>query len=349
MKFSPKLWERRAGLLAELVPVGRLQPEALQRGLRAPRRAPWMVAFSGGADSLTLLLLLWAHWPERRSGLHALHFNHRLRGVASDRDEAYCRKVCRALGIGISVGRRYGKKKFTNEAESRDARFEFIGRKMQARQAKVLWLGHQQKDIAESMLMRLARGSGTTGLAAPRPVQSMTNGRLHLRPLLGLKHEELTTALAKAGLTWREDTSNHAADYFRNRVRKSVLPIWCEAAGRDALAGAALARSMLEEDDSALEHWLKNLAPMERGGVLDLSKLQNAPRALMRRALHRWLLRHPETGNLSRAGFEALLAMAMAGKPTRFSLGVKVFAVIREGRLHIERICRKSPSARLRL
>lgn len=342
MKYSPKLWERRAGLLAELLPIGRLQPEALRRGLHASRRAPWMVAFSGGADSLALLLLLWTHWPERRSALHALHFNHRLRGTASDRDEEYCRKVCRALRIGISVGRRRGKKKLTNEAEARVARFNFIGERMQARRAKVLWLGHQQNDIAESMLMRLARGSGTSGLAAPRPVQSMANGRMHLRPLLGLKHEELTSALAKAGLAWREDASNHSADHFRNRVRQSVLPIWCEAAGRDALAGAALARSMLEEDDLALEQWLETLAPIGRGGVLDLGKLQGRPRALARRALHRWLLRHPDTGDLSRAGFASLLAMVLAGKPNRFSLGVKGFAVIRDGGLHFERSRKKT-------
>ncbi len=349
MKFSPNLWERRAGHLAELLPVGRLHSEALRRGLRATRRATGMVAFSGGADSLALLLLLWAHWPASRHGLHALHYNHRLRGAAADRDEAYCRMVCRALGIGISVGRRRVKKKFTNEAEARAARFDFIASKMQAHKAKVLWLGHQQNDIAESMFMRLARGSGTSGLAAPRPVQSMSNGRLHLRPLLGLKHEDLTNALTKAGLAWREDASNHAADHFRNRVRQSVLPSWSEAAGRDALAGAALARSMLEEDDLALEQWLEQLAPMGRGGVLNLGKLQGVPRALVRRALHRWLLRHPDTGGLSRAGFETLLAMVMAGKPTRFSLGVKGFAVIRDGTLHFDKNRQKTPIARPRL
>lgn len=349
MKFSPILWERGAGRLADLLPVARLQPEAVQRGLRLPRRAPWLVAFSGGADSLVLLLLLWAHWPERRGGLHALHYNHRLRGAASDRDEAYCKQVCQALDIGITVGRRRGKKKFSNEAEARDARFEFIGSQMQAIKAKALWLGHQQNDIAESILMRLARGSGTSGLAAPRPVQGMTNGRLHLRPLLGLKHEELIAALTKVGLNWREDASNHTADHFRNRIRQSVLPLWCEAAGRDAVAGAALARSRLEEDDSALEQWLNMLAPIGRGGVLQLDKLQFLPRALMRRALHRWLLRQPDAGDISRSGFEALLTMAMAGKPTRFSLGVKVFAVIREGRLQLDRSRQKAADERPRL
>lgn len=338
MKLSPKQWERRAGLLAELLPVNRLQPEALRRGLHAPLGAPWVVAFSGGADSLALLLLLWAHWPERRSGLCALHYNHRLRGAAADRDEKFCRQVCRALGVRYAAGRRQGRKKFSNEAEARTARFEFIGLRMRSLKAKLLWLGHQQNDIAESILMRLARGSGTSGLAALRPAQTMADGRMHLRPLLGLKHEELTAALRNAGLDWCEDKSNHSADYFRNRIRRTVLPIWCKAAGRDALAGAALARSLLEEDDSALEHWLKKLAPIGRGGVLDLRKLQGTPRAVVRRALHRWLLRHPdEAGTLSRAGFETLLAMLIAGKPTRFSLGVKGFAVIREGRLRYVR------------
>jgi tRNA(Ile)-lysidine synthase len=62
-------------------------------------------------------------------------------------------------------------------------------------QARIVWFGHQQDDIAETMLMRLARGSGTGGLAAPRPVQIQSGGGVRLRPLLGLKKEEITAAL----------------------------------------------------------------------------------------------------------------------------------------------------------
>ena len=97
---------------------------------------------------------------------------------------------------------------------------------MKKAKARLLWLGHQQDDIAETLLMRLARGSGTGGLAAPRPAQELSDGRLHLRPMLSLKKAEITTALKQAGAVWREDASNASGDHFRNRIRARVLPAW---------------------------------------------------------------------------------------------------------------------------
>src|SRR6185312_6911905 len=211
------------------------------------------VAFSGGADSLALLLLLWAHWPGRRRRLRALHFDHRLRGKSSRADAAFCARVCRALGVPLTAGAWAEPDAAAGEAGARAARFAFFGREMRRRKLRVLWLGHQQDDIAESMLMRLARGSGAAGLAAPRPLQAGPGGR-RLRPLLGLKKAELAAALAAAGAAWREDETNTEGTFLRNRIRRRVLPAWRRAsAGRDALAGAALARELLEEDDDALE------------------------------------------------------------------------------------------------
>lgn len=181
-------------------------------------------------------------------------------------------------------------------------------------------------------MMRLARGSGAGGLAAPRPVQVFPDGRIFLRPMLSRKKSELTAALNKAGATWREDASNRGDDYFRNRIRRTVLPTWVKAAGRDALAGAALSRGLLEEDDQALEAWVDRLAPVKRG-ALAVAALRGLPRAVARRALHRWLLAVRPATDLSRQGFEALLGAVEAGKSTRFSLGREGFAVIREGKM----------------
>lgn len=317
------------------MPLARLHP-AVRRWAGASRvRGPWYVAFSGGADSLALLLLLKAHWPGRE--VVALHFNHRLRGRASDGDEKFCRKACADLGVNLHVGRWRGAHQGASEAEARAARHEFFAKEMKRRRGRVLWLAHQQDDIAETMLMRLARGSGTGGLAAPRPVLAMASGRVHLRPLLTLKKAELVAALRKAGAKWREDVSNTTADFFRNRIRRAVLPAWAKAAGRDALAGAALSRERLEEDDQALELWLDALAPLGRDRQLDLRRLAGMPRAVTRRALHRWLLAQRQPTDLSRQGFEILLAAVESGRPTRFSLGSKGFAVIRPGKLAFRR------------
>ncbi|MBS0442913.1 MAG: tRNA lysidine(34) synthetase TilS, partial [Proteobacteria bacterium] len=158
-------WARCAAEVAAALPRERLHPAVRAWTATASPRAPWAVALSGGADSVCLLLLLWAHWPERRGRLKALHFNHRLRGAESRRDAAFCARLCAALGVPLVVGDWTEARAGASEAEARTARHAFF-----ARQARVLWCGHQQDDIAETMFMRIARGSGTGGLAAPRPV-----------------------------------------------------------------------------------------------------------------------------------------------------------------------------------
>lgn len=328
------LWQLRAARLAEKLPRSRLHPAVLAWADRAPRRVPWAVAFSGGADSLALLLLLWAHWPERRAGLVVAHFDHRLRGAASAGDAAFCRRVCRSLGLTCRTGAWRGAPAGASAGAARAARLEFLHGTVPAGGPRALWLAHQRDDVAETLLMRLAQGSGAGGLAAPRPVQRHAAGWTHVRPLLGLAKAELVAALRAAGAAWREDASNAGGAHFRNRIRHAVLPAWSRAAGRDAGAGAALTRERLEEDDAALEAWLDRLAPVRRR-ALDRAALAGAPRALWRRALHRWLLAvRPET-DLVRQGFEQLLAALIRGRDTRFSLGASAYAVLRGGKLRL--------------
>jgi tRNA(Ile)-lysidine synthase len=164
----------------------------------------------------------------------------------------------------------------------------------------------------------------------------MPEGRWHLRPLLSLSKMSIRAALCAAGGVWREDATNATGVYFRNRIRADVLPAWAQAAGRDAVAGAARSRDLLEEDDAALEAWLDELRPLRRG-VLALAPLAKRPQALMRRALHRWLLAVRPDTDLSRQGFDQLLAKLRDGRDTRFSLGREGFAVIRGGQLRYER------------
>ena len=332
----PPSWRSRAERLAAALPRSRLHPAVVAWADSRPAREAWAVALSGGADSLCLLLLLWAHWPRRRRRLCVLHFNHRLRGAASRADASFCRQVCRGLGVAFVAGAWESAPAAASEAGARAARFAFFERAMRARRTRVLWLGHQQDDIAETMLMRLARGSGAAGLAAPRPLQAGAGGRRHVRPLLALEKSAVTAALRDAGIAWREDATNTGGDYFRNRIRRAVLPAWRRAARRDAMAGAAHSRELLEEDDDALEAWVDALQALNVRSELSLSRLAGRPRAVLRRALHRWLQAQPRAGTLSRFGFEALLAAVAAGRPARQSLGTEGFAVIRGRWLRFE-------------
>lgn len=333
-------WPTRAERCGELIERSQLHPRVVAWAEKRRKADVWSVALSGGCDSVALLLLLWKHWPERRARLVALHFNHRLRGRESTADEHFCRKLCASLDIPLQVGRWAGANRGASEAEARAARHDFFAVEMKKAGSRTLWLAHQQDDIAESLLMRLARGSGVGGLAAPRPVQSIGRQRIYVRPLLTLKKNDLARVLQQAGAAWREDSSNADGLYFRNRVRRSVLPAWQRAAGRDAVAGAARSRELLEEDDAALEAWTSQLARVAasgRGRILELASLAQVPRAVSRRLLHRWLLAVRPDTDLSRQGFELLLAAVERAKPTRFSLGRKDFAVINRGQLTLKR------------
>lgn len=302
--------------LPPLFPRTALHPAALAAADARPADEPWCVAFSGGADSLALLLLVWAHWPGRRGRLTALHFNHRLRGAASDADEQFCREVCAALSVGFGSARWETPPEHPGEAEARAARQAFFAREMAVRGARVLWAGHQKDDIAETQLMRLARGAGPAGLAAPRPVGARDDGRVFLRPLLSLTKGEILSMLTSVGAVWREDATNSSRDYFRTRVRHEVLPRWQDAACASVLGGAALSRELCEEDDAALEFWLKQLDLETSGDRVDLRPLRGLPRALWRRALRRWR----PASSLSRAGFDELLKLCEGGGAGRVSV-----------------------------
>jgi tRNA(Ile)-lysidine synthase len=119
-----------------------------------------------------------------------------------------------------------------------------------------------------------------------------------------------------------------------------VIPRWIRASGRDALGGAALSRELLDEDDRALEAWVDLIKPIGSDGSLSASRLAGKPRAVVRRALYRWLLLVPKAGDLSRQGFDSLLRALERGAPARHSLGSHGFAVIRAGCLRFETVRR---------
>lgn len=323
----PADWKK----IPALFPRDALHPAVVATADAHPAVEPWCVAFSGGADSLALLLLVLAHWPERRARLIALHFNHALRGAESDGDEAFCREVCARADVTFVSGRWIGAPANPGETAAREARHAFFKEQMAARGARVLWTGHQKDDIAETLLMRLARGSGPAGLAAPRPVHRLADGRVVLRPLLTLSKEQLTRALADAGIAWREDATNRTGNFLRNRVRLDVLPRWREAPVANALDGAALSRELCEEDDVALERWLNELGVRVADASIDLRPLAGKPRALLRRALRRW----PPAASLSRAGLEELIVVCERGEWRRVSVG-SGFVRVENGTVHWE-------------
>jgi len=344
-------WPKIAEKLAVSIPCSAWHPAVLA-WLASPEndRARLGVALSGGADSVALLLLLWAHFPARRTRLLALHFDHRLRGRASTADARFCARLCRALDVELATDRwMRNDNEPASEARARGARIQFFDTTLRRRRIQVLCTGHHRDDVAETLFMRLARGAGAAGLAAPRPVHAQAaHNRVHLRPLLTLDKALIAESLRVAGGRWREDASNTSEKHLRNRVRARLIPTWRETAaepGRDALAGLALSRDLLEEDDIALETWAEQATRIDARGTLAIKPLRRLPRAVLRRVLHRWLASTPIQTDLNRRGFNALLDLVTAGRTgARHSLGSGHFAKLGRTRLLCENAEAASPS-----
>ncbi|MEX2381904.1 MAG: tRNA lysidine(34) synthetase TilS [Opitutales bacterium] len=319
-------WSEKAEALAAHFPRERLHPAVSAWIAKAPPRGFLGAACSAGADSMTLLLLLWAHYPQRRGEWTVLHFNHRLRGVDSDREADFVEEVAGCLGVKFRRGEWENPQ--SGEAAARRARFQFFEQALVGSGQGGVFFGHQRDDIAESLLMRISRGSGAAGLAAPRPAHAFPNGRIHLRPLLDLGAAEIREALKRLKIPFYEDASNRDEIYFRNRIRHSVIPGWREASPSDPCAGAARTREQMEEDEEALSCWLEEILPdpPQREGfrVVDL---RGKPRALLRRALYRWLIVCKCLDALSQRAFEQLFLAVEAGTPLKMSAGAGAWIV----------------------
>jgi tRNA(Ile)-lysidine synthase len=170
---------------------------------------------SGGADSVFLLHAL----HELGVANAVLHINHGLRGGESDGDETFVRELAHRFGLPIHV--LHSPVTSGNvEQEARRARYDFFAQHIALGTCEAIATGHTLDDQAETVLYRFLRGAGTAGLSGIRPA----TGSGIIRPLLGLRRDEIRRSLTGRNLTWREDASNQNLEFQRNRIRLQHLP-----------------------------------------------------------------------------------------------------------------------------
>ena len=182
-------------------------------------------AVSGGADSMALLRILLALQPEFGFVLSACHVNHGLRGESADRDEAFVRAECARLGVPLRV---FHAAEMADEVglPSEHAGEDWARRLRYACFERLCEEGidavataHTANDQAETLLLRLARGTGLHGAAGIRPRRGC-----YLRPLLCLNRADTEAVCRAAGQTWVTDETNETDAYARNRLRRAALP-----------------------------------------------------------------------------------------------------------------------------
>ncbi len=258
-----------------------------------PRRH-YLVAVSGGRDSVALLHALHAAGHRK---LTVVHLDHRLRGRASTADARFVARLAAKLGLPVLLGRAdaaaYARERgLSLEHAARELRHVFFEACARRTRCRTVLLAHHADDQVETCLHNFLRGTGTAGLAGMRLRTAL--GRLFLeRPLLGVRRAAIDAYVAAHRLRFREDATNAARDATRNRLRHDVLP------ALERAVGPAFAAAILRHADlAAAEHaWMESLVPAP-AARLRVSELRALPLAVRRRLVRRWLAERgvPEPG-----------------------------------------------------
>lgn len=245
-----------------------------------------LVACSGGTDSLALLDALERLHSAGGARVIAAHYEHGIRGAASRADARFVMDFCaaRALPFVCESGAvpAYARThKISLEMAARICRYDFLHRAAKEHDADAIVLAHHADDLAETVLLRILRGTGPAGLAAMRVFDGV-----HLRPLLFLTRAAIEAYVEERGLSPRHDATNDALDVRRNRIRHELLPT-LRAQYNPAVGDALMRLSVLaaEEDDllAALARAEYSRARCEGG--LSIEVLRALHPALQRRVL----------------------------------------------------------------
>jgi len=192
---------------------------------------PLVVAVSGGADSMSLLLSISDLIKRKKltQRIIVAHFNHRLRGRESDLDEAFVYKCAGEFGMEFTTGTRMTELKGNLEQNARDERYKFLSKIAREKGASVVLTAHTKNDQAETFLMNLIRGSGADGLGGMTPLRKLDGRVLLVRPLLSWATRTDTETYAdEHALKYRTDRMNDDEAFTRVRIRKVILPMLAE-------------------------------------------------------------------------------------------------------------------------
>jgi tRNA(Ile)-lysidine synthase len=271
-------------------------------------RSP-LALVSGGPDSVALLRAVVALGGEPV----VLHVDHGLRGEESREDAEFVRELCRRLNVRCEV-QRLGLEDSSNLQErARDERYKLAGEVAAGMGLGVIATAHTADDVAETVLMNLARGTGLRGLAGIPPVR----GRIQ-RPLIGRTRREVLDSLKELDQPYRTDPTNLTGKYARNRVRLEILPI-LEELYPAAAGNIARAASLVREDLEILEELATSNVEM-RGDevVLPLDGLMKLRPSLRRHAVRlAYTTVVPDTAPLPSNLIEAVLELLEGGEGTR--------------------------------
>jgi len=252
------------------------------------------VAVSGGADSVALLLATLELRGELGIVVSVVHFNHTLRADESEADRAFVKNLASEHDLEFldargDVVRRAKEHLLSIEAAARETRYEFFWSLIETGRLDKVATAHTLDDQAETVLLRLIRGTGTRGLGGIHPelggpAPGISRGQpsrgMIIRPLLHTRRCDIESYLASLGQPWREDSSNRDQYHTRNRVRQSLIPLLEKDFNPEITERLAdFAEIALAEED----YWESELRGLPACSSLHVETLLALPLALRRR------------------------------------------------------------------
>jgi len=252
-----------------------------------------LVGVSGGPDSVALLHLLAGLQEELRIWVGVVHVDHQLRAESAE-DAAFVEDVASRLEVAVTVIRRdvraeVARRKQSLEDGARQIRYESFLEAARASSANRVALAHTADDQAETVLMRLLRGCGVTGLCAIPVTRSLGETTI-IRPLLGVWRAELLAYLKVHRLSFRQDATNEDPRFVRNRIRHELLPLLERAYNPHVKALLAQLAEQCRTDTAFLQeasqrHW-KRLVKSQNGHLdIRLDGLLKQPPAIQRQLI----------------------------------------------------------------
>jgi tRNA(Ile)-lysidine synthase len=242
----------------------------------------FIVGVSGGPDSVCLLDVLFLLSKKYDFKLYVAHINYHLRGKASDLDEKIVREMAARYNLPCFVFSQ--RKKLASDAEEtlRDIRYAFFEKLRKKVGAHYIAVAHNRNDQAETLLMRLLRGAGLSGLSAMRP----KNGYI-VRPLIETNRADIIQYLKERRLVFREDKSNKDESYFRNHIRHTLIPFLEKNFQPQAVKLLSETALLLGEDYTFLEKQPATFSVKQNvpGAEFSRSLFLNLPAALRLREL----------------------------------------------------------------
>jgi tRNA(Ile)-lysidine synthase len=289
------------------------------------------VAVSGGADSVALLTLLAPICKENKIKLIVLHLDHGLRSTSAQ-DAKWVQALAKKAGTTCVAERRevtaHQTEAVSVEMAARDVRQAFFAECRARQKLDAIATGHQADDVAETVLLRLMRGAGASGLA---PLKDRSRG--FIRPLLHVSGDAIRAWLKQKKITWREDTTNRDVTILRNKMRVEVLPFLEQKFGNALRMNLCRTAEILQEEDALLEGMAQDIISREKyADVLDITTLKASPLALQRRVMRLWLWKAEVP---LQSGFEVVERLLSLGAGEKEQLAEDVYAIQRDDVLRI--------------